>query len=788
MRAGSKPVASEIVRVTADRVQTPTESSGGERFVGRAVRRLEDRRFVTGSGCFVGDFTRPGLAHAAIVRSAVAHARLTRLDATPALALPGVIAVLTAKDLRAATSIPIRLAPLPGFDRHLQPPIAEENVHYVGEPVAVVLADDRYRAEDAAERVTLDYDIRPPVVDAHRALDDAARVASRYTVSRGDPDGAFAAAEYTRVETFRCHRHTAVPLETRGLVAEWEGARRKLTVWGATKVTFFNRRALARMLDLREEDVELVEIDVGGSFGVRGEFYPEDFLIPAAARALGRPVKWIEGRRESLLATNHSREVECELAIAARRDGTILGLRARLLADMGAYVRTNGGVVPAKAAQFLPGPYRIANVACEVRAVLTNKTPVATYRGPGRFEANFFRERLLDLMAVDLGLDPVALRRTNLLTPADLPYTLGQLVPYEAPSEYDSGDYGSALDRALDASDYTALAKTNGTLVDGKLHGIGLGCFVESSGAGPAETARVVGTGPRAVALYTGCASSGQGHETWMAQIVADELAIPLEWITVFHGTTSFVAEGYGTYHSRAVVVGGSAAKAAAAMMAGQLVTLAAARTGVAANALRCRGGAVHRANGAGDTPVLTLATLIAEDSPEARAALTAVARFAPAKLTYTYGTHVAHVAVDPDTGAVEVLRLVAVEDIGRAINPLLVHGQAHGAAVQGLGGAFLEALVYDESGQLLTGTFMDYAMPPATAFPHIDAITLEETPSTLNPLGAKGAGEGGIVAVGAAAANAVAAALAPLGVVVRELPLSAPNIARWIHEAKRAR
>jgi carbon-monoxide dehydrogenase large subunit len=295
----------------------------------------------------------------------------------------------------------------------------------------------------------------------------------------------------------------------------------------------------------------------------------------------------------------------------------------------------------------------------------------------------------------------------------------------------------------------------------------------------------VVVKAPDRVELYTGCASSGQGHETWMAQIVADELELPLDAITVFHGTTSYVPDGFGTYHSRAVVVGGSAAKAAAAALVSQLVALAAARTGLDAERLEYRQGGVHR-RGADGPPVLALAALAAEESPDATAALSAVAKFSPAKLTYTYGAQIAHVAVDPETGAVDVLRLVTVEDVGRAINPLLVHGQAHGAAVQGLGGAFLEALVYDEAGQLLTGTLMDYALPPASAFPRVDAITLEEAPSTLNPLGAKGAGEGGIVATGAAAANAVAAALAPLGVVVRELPLSAANIARWIRDAQR--
>jgi carbon-monoxide dehydrogenase large subunit len=365
--------------------------------------------------------------------------------------------------------------------------------------VAVVVAEDRHLAEDAAERVALEYEPLDPVVGVRAALADRAllheaagtNVASRYTVSRGDPAAAFARAEYTRRETFRCHRHGAMPLETRGLVAEWDAAARRMTVWGATKVTFFNRRVLALMLGLPEASVELVELDVGGSFGVRGEFYPEDVLIPLAAMRAGRPVKWIEGRREHLLAANHSREIECELEIAARRDGTILGLRARLLADMGAYARTNGGVVPAKAAQFLPGPYRIANVLCEVNALVTSTTPVGTYRGPGRFEANFFRERLLDLMAADLGLDPAAVRLVNLITPDELPYAIGKLVPYEAAGEYDGGDYASALQRALDAIDYPRTAALSGRLVDGRLHGVGIGCFVESSGAGPFETARI---------------------------------------------------------------------------------------------------------------------------------------------------------------------------------------------------------------------------------------------------------------------------------------------------------
>jgi carbon-monoxide dehydrogenase large subunit len=772
--------------VNSDPERSSVTSARGARLVGAAVRRAEDRRLVTGAGRYVDDVVLPGQCHAVVVRSEMAHARVVGIETSAADRMPGVLAVFTAADFgELQTAIPIRIAPLPGFDRYLQPPLARDRVRYVGEPVALIVAQDRYAAEDAAARVAVSYEPFEAVVAARDAVADrvlvheasGTNVATRYQVARGDCDAAFAGAPYTRRETFRCHRHSGVPLETRGLVAAWDAQTRRLTVFGATKVTFFNRRVLARMLGLDEASIELVEVDVGGSFGVRGEFYPEDVLIPLAAVRLGRPVKWIEGRRESFVATNHSREIECELEIAADADGTIRALRGRVLADMGAYVRTNGGVVPAKAAQFLPGPYRIPNFACEVEAVVTNKTPTGTYRGPGRFEANFFRERLLDLMAADLGLDAAEVRLRNLLTPAELPWSIGSLVPYEASGAYDTGDYAAALRRALEASDYARVAKDNGALVDGKRHGIGIGCFVESSGAGPAETARLVVRRPERIELYTGCASSGQGHETVMAQILADELGVPFDAITVYHGSTSFVAEGWGTYHSRAVVVGGSAVAAAAAALKTRLIALAAEGSGLQPSELECRGGdVVRRGDG---TAVLTLASATAAGPVEV------AEKFTTTALTYTYGAHVAHVAVDPETGATEVVRLVTVEDVGRAINPALVHGQALGSAVQGLGGALVEELVHGETGALLTGTLMDYALPTAASFPSIESITLEDAPSRSNPLGAKGAGEGGIVATGGAAANAVAAALAPLGVVVRELPLSPKNLARWLAAAR---
>lgn len=737
-------------------------------WVGRAVPRSEDLRFVTGRGRYIDDLKFPGMLHAVVVRSTHAHARLLGIDAAAALAVPGVAAVLTFADIAAhAAPIPVRTGPLEGTERYLQRPLAEDRVRYVGEPVALVVACDRYVAEDAAELVAVDYEPLPAVVDVAAARADRTLLfpeagtnrSCTYHVGLGDVGAAFARADYVRTETFRCQRHGAVPMETRGLVClERDG---KLEVWGATKVPFWNRRTLAAMLKRPVDSIAMIEVDVGGSFGVRGEFYPEDLLIPFAALALGHPVKWIEDRREHLMAANHSREMECELSVALARDGTLLGLRARLAVDMGAYTRTNSGVVPSKAAQFLLGPYRLRHFGCDVELAMTNKTPVGTYRAPGRFEANFFRERLFDIACGELGIDRVAFREKNLIRPDELPWSIGKTVPYEPETEYDTGDYPGLFRRALEAFDYTDRVKRAAVANDGRLHGVGFGCFVESSGAGPAESARVVARGKGRFDLYTGTSSAGQGHETSLAQILADTLGVSLAAITVHHGSTGLVPQGFGTFHSRAVVVGGSAVKLAGEKLVAQLEALAAERGTAVAS--------------------LDLEALAAASHP----ALEALATFEVAKRTYTYGVHLCHVAVDPETARVDVLDYLSTEDVGRAINPLIVHGQAIGAAVQGLGGAFLDEFKYDVEGQLLTGTFADYLLPTATDFPNVSALTFEESPSLLNPLGAKGAGEGGIVAVGAAVGNAVAHALAPLGVAVTAMPLSLDNLARAIRAAR---
>jgi carbon-monoxide dehydrogenase large subunit len=758
---------------------------GANTLVGQAVERAEDRRFLLGKGHFADDYEPAGVLHAAIFRSSVAHGRITGLDISAALRLPGVHAIVSAKDIGPdIPRIPLRLAPIKGFERYLQPVIASDKVRYAGEPVAVVLADSRAIAEDALELIELSVESLDAIPDWRSSATDCSllfeengtNVAVRYTAGIGDVDEAFALADYTRLEFFHAHRHTAAPMETRGLIAEWDEARTHLTVTAATKVNFVNRRTLAAMLKLGEHDIDMIELDVGGGFGVRGEFYPEDFLIPFATRHVGRPVKWIEDRREHLLATNHSREIDCELEIACRRDGTILGMRGRIYGDMGAYIRTNGGVVPAKAAQFLHGPYRIQNLKVDVAAFMTSKTPVGTYRAPGRFEANFFRERLFDMAARDLGIDPVAFRRKNLITEAELPYSIGQLVPYETPTEYDTGDYHAAFDRLLQEFNWDEKQHLQGKLIEGRYHGLSATCFVESGGAGPRENAKVTLERDGRVSINVGSSALGQGLETVFAQIAADALALPFEVFRVRHGSTTLLHEGFGTYHSRALVMGGSAVLDGCKNLLSAIRTAAAAHFDCAPEGVEISDARIRAPSGRS----FSFAEFAASAAP-----VVADGTFANTKRTYSYGAHAAHVAVDPGTGHVEVIDYLAVEDVGRAVNPGIVHGQAIGAAVQGLGGVFLDHLIYDRDAQLLNASFADYLLPLATDFRNVRGVTLELRPSPTNPLGAKGAGEGGIVAVAATIGNAVAAALVKFAAEPNELPLTPTRIWRLINAGR---
>jgi carbon-monoxide dehydrogenase large subunit len=747
-------------------------------YIGQPIERTEDLRFLRGKGTYVADINRPRQLTAVILRSSVAHGRLRGIDANRALQLRGVHRVLTAKDFD--TEIPriaLRLQPLSDLAPFHQPMIADQKVRYVGEPVAVVVAETAAIAEDALDYIAVDIEPLPVVVSREQA--DAALLfeqhgtncAITWKASRGDAEAAFKMAEYVRRERFKVQRHAAMFMEPRGFVADWDG--QTLTVWGAAKTAWYNRRLLAASLRLPTEAVELIELDVGGGFGSRGEFYPEDYLIPAAAKVLGRPVKWNEDRREHMIAANHAREVDCEVEIAATRDGRVLGLRGQIWSDIGAYVRTNGSVGPRNVAQYMSGPYAIENIELTSSMLLTNKTPTGTYRGPGRFETDFIRERMLDLMAKDLNIDRLELRRRNLVADSQMPYPLASISPYDGSTELDSGDYHAVFDRCLAEFDWKTKEELSGRLIDGYYHGLAVGSFIEGGAAGPKEQARLVLEPDGSLSVYLGSSSVGQGLETVMAQIAADATEVPYEKIRVLHGSTSHVKEGYGSYHSRATVMGGSAILLAAEKLKQSIKASAAKRLGCAAEAVVLDGEHARAGNRS-----MTFAEL--SDVP-----IEVEAEFFNSKQTWAYGTHAAHVAVDPGTGHVKVLDYMAVEDVGRTINPATLHGQAIGSIVQGLGGAFLEHLVYDENGQLLTGSFADYLLPTASDFPKIRALTVELKPCPSNPLGAKGGGEGGIIPIGGIMANAVADALKHLNVQPMELPLSPPRVWALVEAAK---
>jgi carbon-monoxide dehydrogenase large subunit len=762
-------------------------------YVGYPLERIEDPPLLRGKGRFVDDIEAEGVLRAAFLRSSIAHGKLLALDVRAALAVPGVRAVYSAADISGPVpTIPLRLTPMPELEPYRQPVIVRERIRHVGEILAVVVADTAAIAEDALDLIKVEIEQLPAVSDigladlreaecshapAARLFDaNATNRALTYEARKGSVEAAFAEADYTRRESFYVHRHMGAPMECRGVLALWDAERGHMRVFGATKVPFFNRRVLANLLGLPQSAVDMIEGDAGGSFGVRGEFFPEDFWVPFAARALGRPVKWIEDRREHFLGVSHARDVRCTLEIACKRDGTILGLRGEQRVDMGAYVRTNGNGAPRLVGTILSGPYRVPNVGMKVHLELTNKVPSGTYRGPGRYEADFFRERLFDMAAADLGLDRVVFRRRNLVSEAEMPYPLADLTPAPAPSSLDSGAYETVLDMALEKAGWTQKQALQGRLIDGRWHGLAVGCFIEGGASGPSETAKITLASDGVFDVCVGSSKVGQGVATIMSQIAADALGVPIGRIRLFHGSTTYVSEGYGSYGSRSTVMGGSAILICARALAPLLSAAGAKALGVGAQEIVLADGEARAADGR----AVAFAALD-------KAGLSVERTFHNSERTHAYGTHVAHVAVDAATGRVEIIDYVAVEDAGVIVNPLTLHGQAIGAIVQGLGGTLLEHLVYDADGQLVTTTFADYLTPLASDFPNIRAWSVALRPSPLNPLGAKGAGEGGIIPVGGLIANAVANALQSLNVQPRSLPLSPPRLWALIDEARQA-
>ena len=751
--------------------------------IGAGIERLEDLRFLRGRGTYVGDLRRDRMLYAAILRSSVAHGQLHSVNISAALRRPGVRAVLTASDINSPIPrIPMRMEPHPSYLPFEQPVIAYEKVRYVGEPIAVVVADEQGLAEDALEAVEVAIEPFPAIVDHLSAkqgnvllFDQAGNNRPASLVgSKGDVEQAFARAPYVRRESFRVHRHSGVPLEPRGLLADWDTDKQRMTLHGAAKVRYHNRKVLAQLMRLPLSSVVLIENDVGGGFGVRGEFYPEDFLIPFASRLLERPIRWIEDRREHFLATNHSREATCDLEIACMRDGTILGLRANACVDVGAYLRTTGTTPARNIAQVLSGPYRIENIRTEVEMVVTNKTPSGTYRGPGRFEADFFRERMFDLVAGDLSLDRVAFRRRNLIARSEMPYPLATVSPPEVKSACDSGDYLQTLDSCLSEIQWAEKQAMQGKVIDGQYHGLAVGCYLEGAASGR-EHVRLELDSDGLISVFAGSSGIGQGLETVFAQIAADALGFQLEKIRgVFHGSTDQLEDGVGSFSSRSVVMGGSAILNAATNLKEAIRTAAAEKLDCTLEEIE-----ITEEDAIGPQQRSIKLGALAPDG------LSVNGSFTTPKRTYSYGSHAAHVAVDPKTGKITILEYVAVEDVGRIINPHTLHGQCVGAIVQGLGGTLLEELRYDDQGQLLTGSFADYLMPTAPDFPRIRASAFEHEPCPNNPLQAKGAGEGGIIPVGGVVANAVAAALSSLAVQPMELPLSPQRIWEMVEGAK---
>jgi carbon-monoxide dehydrogenase large subunit len=753
-------------------------------FIGSPVERVEDLRYLRGRGQYVGDLVRAGQWHAAIVRSPVAHGRLRAIDTAATRSMAGVHAVVTAQDLdRPIPKIPFR-RPSTAIVPYAQPVLADEVVRYVGEPVAMVLADTAELAEDAAQAVGLDIEPLPVIADRRASMQNDVPVidgtesncATTYIANAGNVERTFCDAAYTRRAQFRVQRMTAMTMETRGLLAEWDAAAGRLTVSGAAKLPFFNRRAMAKMMGLPEEAVDYIEYDVGGGFGARGEFYPEDFLVAFAARKFGRPVKWIEDRREHFMSIGHSRETECDLEIALDRDGTILGLRGDIWVDIGAYARPNGMTPVRNVTQFTTGPYRVAHQQVRTHAMVTNKTPSGTFRGPGRYEGCFFMERLIDMAAKDLGLDRLEIRRRNLIGLAEMPYAMAVVRPNDGFNDTacDSGDYAMTFDRCVAEAGWKDKIELNGKLIEGRYHGLGIACFIEGGGSGPSETARIRIEQDGSFAVYVGSSGVGQGVETIMAQIAADALGVPFEQVKLYHGSTTYLPEGYGSYGSRATVMGGNAIVRTAEALLDKILAAAGERFGVAAEAIKIIEGVVNASDGR-RAPLAEFSGLAVDG------------RFDNSRSTYTYGTAIAHVAVDPRTGGVEVLDYLVVDDVGRIINPETLHGQVVGAAVQGLGSTFTEEIIYDENGQLLVASLADYMVPVATDYPVVRAISLEEHPSPNNPLGAKGAGEGGIIPVGGALTNAVAAALSSFGVEPRALPLTPPRLWQLIVDAQKS-
>lgn len=779
-------------------------------FIGQSLKRVEDPKLIRGIGTYVDDIRLAGMLHCVIVRSPHAHARITSIKIDTADTIPGVIGIFTGKDVNPKTGVVPCGSPMPGMKTPHHTLLAGERVYYVGHPVAAIVATDRYVAADAAAAIEIEYDPLPVVADpekalqpdspkTHPGLDD--NVAFRWELKNGPIDEIFKKADRVLKMRMRHQRLCPLVIEPRGAVAQYDAGAGTLTLWTSTQIPHLTHMLLGGMIGLPENRIRVVAPDVGGGFGAKLNVYAEEGLVSHFARELNAPIKWIESRREHLAATIHGRDQIGDYEIAVKKDGTILAIRSQTIADLGSYLQLNTPAIPTLTGLMLSGCYKLKAVHMDLVAVYTHKMSTDAYRGAGRPEATYVVERLVDLVADELGLDPVKVRLKNFPKPREFPFETATGLTY------DSGNYHGALKKAMDLANYDKLLKDQAAARKaGRLFGVGLSTYVEICALGPSKmmsaggwewgSVRIDISGK--VTAATGISPHGQGQETSFAQIVGDRLGVSFEDIVVLHGDTAAAPYGRDTYGSRATVLGGTALVMSCDKLITKATALAAHLMGVKPKDVQFKSGTfstkAKAPSGKKNSPKrptalawldIAQAAYIAKDLPKNfEPGLEASSFFEPSNCTFPFGTHICAVEIDRDTGQVDITKYVAVDDCGNQINPLLVEGQVQGGIPHSMGQVLFEQVVYDENGQLLTGELMDYAIARASDIPEyiMDSTC---TPSPNNPLGAKGCGEAGTIGATPAIANAVIDALSPLGIKHLDLPLTPEKVWRAIRSAK---
>src|SRR5580704_15503308 len=775
-----------------------TTTTKRESLIGKSIRRREDPRMITGTATYVDDLKLPGMQYAVILRSPHAAANIKSIDIKKAAALPGVMAIFTGRDTEKVGPVPCG-ASLPGLRVPHHYVLAIDRVYFVGHPVAVVVATDRYIARDAADLIEIDYDVRQAVTDPEKALAPGApavhpewpdNTAFTFHQEGGEVDKAFAAADVVVKQRITSQRLIPTAMETRGVVAEWHAGDRSLTLHSSTQIPHLLRTLVAQMLGIEENRLRVVTPEVGGGFGSKLNVYAEEALMGFVARQIGKPVKWIESRRENFTCTIHGRGHVDYYEVAAKRDGTILGIKLKLLQDLGAYHQLLTPAIPTLSVLMMPGLYNCQNIRADIVGVFTNAVPTDAYRGAGRPEATHGIERMVDILAAELKMDPAEIRYKNFIPKDAFPYATATGL------SYDSGNYAAPLDKALALVDYKKLREEQKKArAEGRLMGIGISTYGEICAMGPSPatpaggwesaTVKIEPTGK--VTVMTGCSPHGQGEETTFAQIAADELGVGIDDVLVVHGDTAVVQYGIGTFSSRGTAIGGTAMYYAIQELKEKIKKYGAMLLGTD-DVSFASGACVDNKTGK-SVPLAQIAgasyralTL----PPKTEPGLVATYFWEPPNFTFPFGAHIVVTEVDKDTGAIALKRYVAVDDCGKIINPLIVDGQVHGGVAQGLGQALWEQAVYDDSGQLVTGELMDYCVPKASSMPWIES-SHTETPSPVNPLGVKGVGEAGTIGCSPAVVNSVVDALSPLGVRHIDMPMTPEKIWKLVQAGGKA-